>query len=83
MKALAKLSRGRLADFKPEHTREKISVLNAAIRHAKEMQDWEAGWKAVDWLIEEQQNFVAWWKTTVQRPGGDKKTKNHSRDLRK
>lgn len=77
MTDIVKLPRGALSDFKPEQSKEKISVLNAAIRHAKEMQDWEAGWEAVDWLIKEQRLFVAWWKETVQRPGGNRQSKKH------
>jgi phage N-6-adenine-methyltransferase len=65
MTDIVKLPRGSLADFKPEQSKEKISVLNAAIQHAKEMQDWEAGWEAVDWLIDEQRKFVGWWADTV------------------
>jgi hypothetical protein len=65
MTDIVKLRRGRLAEFDPKKSRETISVLKAAIQHAKEMQDWEAGWEAVDWLIEEQRLFVAWWRETV------------------
>jgi len=74
---LKQISGRNLTDFKPEQSKEKISVLNAAIQHAKEMQDWEAGWEAIDWLIEEQKQFVAWWRETVTpRKGGDRKSKN-------
>jgi hypothetical protein len=35
--------------------------------------------QAVEAKIEEQAEFVRWWRETVQRPGGDKKSADHSR----
>lgn len=69
---------GAIAEFNPEKSKEIISTLKAAISHAKEMRDWKAGRKAVDWMIEEQKAFVAWWRASVQK-GGDRKSKNQTR----
>ena len=35
------------------------------------MRDWEAGWKAVDWMIKWQTKHVAWWDEHVQKKGKD------------
>ena len=48
-----------------------IPALEAAIDAAARMRDWQALCDAVDWLIAEQREFVAWWKARVraaQRP---------------
>lgn len=68
MTDVTKSARGGLARFNPETSKEKISVLTAAVQHARQMRDWKAGWEAVDWLIDEQKQFVEWWKVTV-KPG--------------
>jgi hypothetical protein len=56
---------GSLAEFDPTKTKEVVSVLNAAVQHAKDMQDWKAGEKAAGWMVKEQRRFVAWWEVNV------------------
>jgi DNA N-6-adenine-methyltransferase (Dam) len=65
---------GNLIQFDPTRTKERSSVLDAAIMHARKMRDWVALKKAVDLQIKEQQKFVAWWIKVVDRPGGDQKS---------
>lgn len=60
---------GSITNFEPQRTKEIASVLEAAIQHAKTMEQWEAGWEAVDLLIREQSQFVAWWDKEVAPRG--------------
>lgn len=69
MNQLARKQSGTVTEFRPEDTKERVSVLEAAIQHAKNMESWEAGWQAVDLLIREQREFVAWWDANVRGPG--------------
>ena len=81
MNELAILKGGKIADFKPEDTREKISVLKAAVQHAREMENWEAGRLAAQWMVDEQTNFVAWWNEAVGVRHGSGRNKKNA-DLR-
>jgi phage N-6-adenine-methyltransferase len=68
---------GDVAEFEPEKSAERISVLAAAIEHARKMEDWQAGQKAAKWMVREQKQFVAWWTATVgvrKSAGGQKLT---------
>jgi len=66
-KQLTLLDGGRdVVQFDPEKTHVIVSALEAAIEKAKRMRDWEKLFKAVDWLIEEQREFVAWWDASVR-----------------
>jgi hypothetical protein len=58
-----------LAQFDPAETRGRVSVLSAAIDHAKRIRDWKALREAVRLQVEEQQSFVAWWKANVRGAG--------------
>lgn len=49
-------------------------TLNAVIDYAQRVQDWPLLATAVDQKIEEQTEFVRWWRETVRSPGNpDKK----------
>src|SRR6266446_4054463 len=66
--------RGRraLATFKPEEAKKKHSLTDAAIKHAKRVEDWPLLERAVDEKIADLQAFVAWWQASVtprQSPG--------------
>jgi phage N-6-adenine-methyltransferase len=54
-----------LAEFKPEKSRERISALQAALRHAEAMEEWQAGQRAAEWMVSEIRQFVAWWDAAV------------------
>jgi len=77
--AIVKRKSTSIAHFKPEETRIKDEQLSFLIESAKALKKWEALAKAVDEKLKEQARFVKWWDASVQRPGGDKKSKNHSR----
>jgi phage N-6-adenine-methyltransferase len=59
------LQTGELTKFKPEATRMKNAKLDAVIDYAKRVNDWPLLEQAVDQKIEEQEEFVGWWKDTV------------------
>ena len=62
-------------NFEPHTAKEKVSVFDAAIGHAKRLKDWPALEAAVDLKIEELSGFVRWWSDTVSvrhRPPGGK-----------
>ena len=42
------------------------------------MKDWPTLETAIDQKLDDQEEFVKWWRDAVQRPGGDKKSGNHS-----
>jgi phage N-6-adenine-methyltransferase len=72
---LQSIETGAITKFKPEKSKEIQSVLQAAIYHAETMKKWEELWVAVDLLIKEQTEFVAWWDANVgvrQSPGANK-----------
>ena len=80
MHELVKVKTGQLADFKPELTQTKILTLKAAIEHARDMEDWEAGQEAARWMVAEITSFVDWWDANVSvRESAGRKT---SADLR-
>lgn len=69
MNEISRVSSRSVADFKPQDTRERVSILEAAVRHAKNMEAWEPGWEAVDLLLREQDDFCKWWAENVRGPG--------------
>lgn len=66
---LAIKKNGAISQFRPEEAHERVSVLEAAIRHARTMRDWEALETAVTLQIEEQRQFVKWWEENVRAAG--------------
>lgn len=61
------ISRGEsaIAVFDPQETRIKDAKLEAVIEYAKRMHDWPLLEQAVEQKIEEQQEFVGWWRDNV------------------
>jgi hypothetical protein len=55
------------------------SVIRLKRGPTQRVKDWPLLEQAVEAKIEEQAESVRWWPDTVQRPGGDKKSENHSR----
>jgi phage N-6-adenine-methyltransferase len=58
--------------FDPARARERDSEANSVIAHARRVRDWPLLEQAVDQKIEDQSEFVAWWRTAVtpaQSPG--------------
>lgn len=61
-----------VAIFDPAQSREKLVKIEAAIEAAKKLKNWDVVRAATDAKVEEQADFVAWWKGTVtvrQSPG--------------
>lgn len=61
-----------VAKFDPKHTKKIDAQADAVIEYAKRMKDWPLLERAVDTKIEEQIEFVRWWRDTVtprQSPG--------------
>lgn len=55
--------------FQPEQTFNKLAQLDAIIELAKKTKNWEALEDAIDMKIEEQREFVRWWRSTVKHGG--------------
>jgi len=63
---------GTLTAFKPEEARTNDAKADAIIDYAKRIRDWPLLEEAVDHKIEEQEEFVEWWRASVgprQSPG--------------
>jgi hypothetical protein len=65
---------GDIIEFDPKKTKEVVSILEAAIRHAENMRDWKAGRKAAELLARWASAHVAWWDANVDKAGGDRQT---------
>jgi hypothetical protein len=66
-----------VARYEPDRHRVKVAAIDYGIKEAKRIKDWPALEEAVDAKIEEQINFVAWWKGNVSiGHGGDRKSEN-------
>jgi hypothetical protein len=55
----------------PGETRDNQAKLDALIDYANKVKDWPLLEQAVEAKIQEQIEFVAWWKKNVRRAGGD------------
>jgi hypothetical protein len=76
MNDIVKIIGGRSVEqFDPERYRLNHAALDYTIEEAKRLQEWPALETAVSEKIKEQQSFVAWWKSKVRRPGGDRQSK--------
>jgi phage N-6-adenine-methyltransferase len=58
----------------PERTRHEQAALDTTIDLAAQLGRWDELERAVDIKIAQQQEFVALWDRTVQRPGGDRQS---------
>lgn len=55
--------------FEPDRHRLRIAAADFTIKEAKRIKDWGALEKAIDAKIDEQRQFVAWWKVSVTGQG--------------
>jgi len=63
--------------FDPARAKEQDANADAVILKAKKVKDWPKLEWAVDQKIEDQREFVAWWRATVTPgTGGDRRSKN-------
>lgn len=67
--ATVDLSTGEVVTFEPQATKNKDAKIDAVIDYAKRMHDWPLLEQAVDQKIEEQIEFIQWWKDNVRGPG--------------
>lgn len=58
-----------IAIFEPQATKNKDAKLDAVIEYAKRMHDWPTLEQAVEQKIEEQIEFVQWWRDNVRGKG--------------
>lgn len=72
--ATVDLSTGEVVTFEPQATKTKDAKIDAVIDYAKRMHDWPLLEQAVDQKIEEQIEFVGWWKDNVRSDGRPSKT---------
>lgn len=62
-----------VAEFDPSAVKKKDAKLDAVIEYAKRVKDWPLLEQAVDQKIEEQAEFVEWWRDSVQSRGNPAK----------
>lgn len=62
---VVKQGAGQLARFEPQASHVKDAKLTAVIEYAKEVKDWPTLESAVEQKIEQQAEFVQWWRETV------------------
>jgi hypothetical protein len=55
--------------FEPQAAKARDAKADAVIAYAKRVKDWPSLEQAVDQKIEDQREFVAWWRETVRRDG--------------
>lgn len=72
--AVVDLQTGELTQFEPQETLTKDAKLNAVIEYAQRVRDWPLLETAVEQKIEEQREFVQWWKEHVRGDGRPSKT---------
>src|SRR6516162_7078460 len=60
-----RIGRTDIVEFRPEQTRMKVGAIKGTIGTARKIKDWKALDRAIDELIAEQQEFIAWWDAMV------------------
>jgi len=58
-----------VAEFKPQEAKIKDAKANAVIEFAKRVRDWPTLVDAVETKMDDQEEFVRWWREKVRRPG--------------
>lgn len=61
-----------ITHFEPQETSRKVAQADAVIEYAKRIRDWPALEQAVDLKIEEQKEFVGWWKGAITPNRGER-----------
>lgn len=74
MNELVNMSTGEIVRFEPTSTKTKDAKLDAVIEYAQRLKDWPLLEQAVEQKIEEQAEFVEWWREHVRAEGRPKKT---------
>jgi phage N-6-adenine-methyltransferase len=74
---LSNTRRRGVVPFDPSKAKQRDAQADVVIAYAKKVKDWPLLAKAVDQKIEDQIEFVAWWRATVTPgTGGDRRSKN-------
>ena len=70
--------------FDPLQAKPVIETLKVAIQYAQRMQKWEDAWKAAEFMVQWQGDFVVWWTGNVGKRlrAGDNQHKRLNADLR-
>lgn len=68
-----------LSKFDPKTTKVNVAKLDAIIDYAKRMMEWPLLEQAVDAKVEQQVEFVQWWRERVRGAGGRDKAKSPDR----
>lgn len=69
MGALTTAKRGGVAKFQPQAARTNNAKADAVIEYAKRVKDWPLLERAIDEKIEQQREFVGWWRDAVRERG--------------
>jgi phage N-6-adenine-methyltransferase len=77
---LVSTPRRALDKYEPQATKTKDAKLDAVIEYAQRMRDWPLLEQAIEQKIEEQIEFVQWWKEHVGSNHGGDRSKNADRD---
>ena len=79
MNELTKTEAKPVAVFKPEEAKENDAKADAVIGYAQTVKDWPTLESAVAQKMQDQAEFVAWWKVNVTpNKGGDRRSENQS-----
>lgn len=68
------LETGEVTEFRPEKAKVAIAKTDAIIEYAERLKDWPLLYQAVELKIEEQAEFVQWWRERVRGDGRPSKT---------
>jgi hypothetical protein len=77
MSEIAPNGRRDITQFNPTLTKERLATASAVAARAARLQDWPQLEAAVDFIIEEQTDFIAWWDANVRRPGNQPNVQDH------
>lgn len=80
-KSIVKAHGGReIERFEPDRHRLRVAAVDFTIKEAKRIKDWGALEKAIDVKIDEQRQFIAWWKATVATGHGAGRGNKNNRE---
>ncbi len=71
--ALTQRKTGLPAKFKPEEAKDRDAKADAVIEYAKKVHDWPMLEAAIEQKMQDQTEFIEWWKANVRDRGRPKK----------
>jgi phage N-6-adenine-methyltransferase len=72
---------GEMVEFRPERHGVTVAALEWGIKEARRIKDWPKLEAAVDFKIEEQRKFYAWWQGAVRGAGQPEKNRPRTRPI--